>query len=113
MEAAIAAHLNNRPFPPGTALRSIIVRGHVATLDFNRAFASLANSGEATESEAQKLLRRTLARFPEIEQMRVTVEDAPFDSQATDWNTPFRVRDERSRDSDVQAPKPIDGGAAH
>ena len=39
-------------------------------------------------------VKRTLAQFPTVKKMRVTVEGKPFDSQATDWSTPFPVREE-------------------
>lgn len=82
------------PFPKGTQLRSVDVKDGVATLDFSKEFNALANSGDTTESLAQKALRGALAKFPEIQKMRVTVEGKAFDSQNTDWSTPFSVRDD-------------------
>lgn len=79
--------------PKDVKLRGIALHDGVATLDFSQEFNKLANMGDTPESQAQKLLRRTLAQFPEIEKMRVTVEGKPFESQATDWNTPFPVRE--------------------
>ncbi len=83
----------NAPFPEGTHLENCTLDADTATLDFNAKFNALANMGESTESLAQKSLRATLAKFPSIQKMRVTVSGKPFDSQATDWNTPFSVRD--------------------
>lgn len=81
------------PFPKGTQLVSLNLKDGVATLDFSKEFNALANSGDSTESAAQKSLRAALAKFPEVQKMRVTVEGKPFDSQNTDWTTPFPVRD--------------------
>ena len=81
------------PFPKGTQLTDMSVKDGVATLNFSKEFNALANSGDTTESEAQKALRSALAKFPEVQKMRVTVEGKPFDSQNTDWSTPFPVRD--------------------
>jgi hypothetical protein len=80
------------PFPRGTRLLSADLKDSVVTLDFSSEFSALANMGDTTESDAQKILRKTLAQFPNVQKMRVTVEGKPFDSQATDWNTPFPVR---------------------
>ena len=49
--------------------------------------------GDSVESEAQKVLREAVATIPTVEKMRVTVEGKPYESQMTDWNTPFSVRD--------------------
>lgn len=81
------------PFPPGTQLIGVSVKEGVATLDFSKEFNALANSGDSVESAAQKSLRSTLAKFPHVQKMRVTVDGKAFDSQNTDWNTPFPVRD--------------------
>jgi hypothetical protein len=81
-------------FPKGTRLLSADLKDRIVTLDFSQEFNGLANSGESVESEAQKELRSALAKIPGVDKMRVTVEGKPFDSQATDWNTPFSVRDE-------------------
>ncbi len=82
----------NGPFPKGTRLAGVRLKDGVATLDFNKAFNKLRDSGESTEAEAQRTLRRTLAHYFNVEKMRVTVQGKPFESQATDWNTPFPVR---------------------
>lgn len=80
-------------FPAGVKLNSVKLHNGVATLDFSKEFDALANSGESVESAAQKALQATLARYPNVEKMRVTVDGRRFESQATDWNTPFSVRD--------------------
>lgn len=79
------------PFPKGTKLRSVSLEDGVATMDFSAEFNQLANSGESVESEAQKAICRTLQTIPGVEKARVTVEGHSFDSQATDWNTPFSI----------------------
>ncbi len=85
---------SDHPFiPKGTKLLSADFKDGVASLDFSREFSTLADSGDTVESQAQKALRRALARINGVEKMRVTVEGKPFESQATDWNTPFPVRD--------------------
>jgi hypothetical protein len=91
-----------KTFPAGTRLKSVDLKDGVASLDFSSEFNGLANMGESGESLAQKRLQATLAQFPTVEKMRVTVEGRPFDSQATDWNTPFSVRRTGARPS---APK--------
>ena len=80
-------------FPKGTELETVSVHDGVATLDFSSEFNKLANMGDTTESEAQKRLRATLAKFPAVEKMVVTVKGKSFDSQMTDWTTPIPVRD--------------------
>jgi len=80
-------------FPSGVQVKGVSIEDGVATIDFSHEFSELANSGETVESDAQHALRRALSRFATIEKMRVTVDGKPFESQATDWNTPFRVRD--------------------
>lgn len=82
------------PLPKGTRLLQMEVRDGVAYLNFNKEFNALANSGESVESQAQKALRKALAPYASIQKMSVKVEGKPFESQATDWATPFPVRDE-------------------
>jgi len=79
-------------FPKGVTLESVTVHASVAALDFSPEFNQLANMGDTTESHAQKQLRAALAEFPAIQKMTVTVHGKPFDSQTTDWTTPFPVR---------------------
>ena len=83
-------------YPKGVKLNSEKLHNGVATLDFSQEFSALANSGESVESAAQKALQATLARYDKVEKMRVTVEGKRFESQATDWYTPFAVRDSAS-----------------
>lgn len=85
----------DRVFPPGVRVNSVSLSSGVASIDFSREFATLANSGESVEAIAQHALRKTLSKYTAIDKMRVTVEGKPFDSQATDWNTPFPVRESR------------------
>jgi hypothetical protein len=89
----LLAQSGSSPFPKGTQLKSVSVKDGVATLDFSKEFNALANNGDTTESLAQKSLCAALAKFPEVQKMHVTVEGKPFDSQNTDWTTPFPVRD--------------------
>ena len=84
------------PFPKGTRLNSVNLEKGVATLDFSKEFQALADMGDTNESQAQKRLQAALAAFPQVEKMRVTVDGKPFESQATDWNTPFPVRKSRT-----------------
>jgi hypothetical protein len=91
---------SEHPFlPRGTRLLSAAFKDGVASLDFSKEFATLANHGDTVESKAQKALRHALADIHGVEKMRVTVEGQPFDSQATDWNTPFPVHDDADTDS--------------
>lgn len=87
------AALKDTVFPRGVKVLGIAVHEGEATLDFSQEFNGLTDMGESVESEAQQLLRKTLAVFPEIKTMRVTVEGRPFQSQATDWGKAFPVRD--------------------
>ena len=93
------------PFiPKGTRLLGADFKDGVASLDFSKEFGALANHGDTVESKAQHALRHALARVHGVEKMRVTVEGQPFDSQSTDWNTPFAVHEAES-DADAT---PID-----
>ncbi len=96
---------NDKVFPAGLTIRKVTLKGGIASIDFSREFSSLANSGETTESMAQKALRKTLSQFSSIEKMRVTVEGKSFDSQATDWNEPFPVRDAKFQKSNDNGQK--------
>ena len=96
--ASIGLKGNHSAIPAGTRLVSVKLEEGVASLDVSKEFGALANRGETTESRAQKELRALLAQFPTVQKMRLTVEGKPFDSQATDWNTPFPVRDHDSAD---------------
>ena len=89
-------------FPKGTRLRTVRVSRGVAVLDFSSEFNSLSTMGDSAESQVQHSLRETLASFPGVKKMRVTVEGKRFESEATDWNTPFPVRGEAA---------PSEGGA--
>ncbi len=89
---AVMADMNAIPFPKGTQLIGFDLKDGVAVLDFSKEFNALANAGDSTESQVQKGLCATLAKFPEVQKMKVTVEGKPFDSQNTDWTTPFPVR---------------------
>ena len=84
---------NSEIFPKDTKLNGMSLKKKVATLDFSPEFNKLATMGEGKESEAQQKLRGALAEFPSVHEMRVTVQSKPFQSQATDWSTPFPVRD--------------------
>ena len=78
-------------FPHGVKVLKVTVKDTVVSVDFSKEFSALANSGESTESAAQKLIRSTLAKEHGIERVSVSVEGHAFDSQATDWSTPFPV----------------------
>ena len=90
IETALASNSNN-VFPKGVKLNSAEIKAGVLSLDFNAEFNGVANLGESGESEAQKELIRIAAGHSAVEKMRVTVNGKPFQSQATDWNTPFSV----------------------
>jgi hypothetical protein len=95
--------------PKGTKLLSADFKDGVATLDFSSEFNALADHGDTVESKAQKALRHALTDIPGVDKMRVTVEGKPFESQATDWNTPFPVRDVAD-DSEVREMPASDRG---
>jgi spore germination protein GerM len=94
----------DRVFPAGVHINSVTLQDGVATVDFSHEFSQLANSGESVESAAQHALRSTLAQFTSVEKLRVTVEGKRFDSQATDWQTPFPVRETKREKSDSGQP---------
>ena len=94
VEEGVAAAIKQNPelFPKGVKLETVTVQGGVAALDFSTEFNKLGSMGDTTESRTHKRLRAALAKFPEIEKMTVTVHGKPYDSQMTDWTTPFPVR---------------------
>ena len=95
LRAAVEALLERERgslFPKEARLKGVSIKESIATLDFNAAFREIENYGESGESEAQKALIHTVAAFPNIEKMRVTIDGVGFESQATDWGTPFPVR---------------------
>ncbi len=81
-------------FPPNTEIQGITLTDGVATIDFSAEFNKLTEMGDSNEGDVQRLLRRSLAVIKEIEMMRVTVDGHRFESQNTDWQTPFPVRSE-------------------
>lgn len=84
---------NSDIFPKDTKLNGINLKNKIVTLDFSAEFNKLALTGEGKESEVQQKLRTALAKFPSVHKMCVTVDGKSFQSQATDWSTPFPVRD--------------------
>ena len=86
----------NPPFPTGTRVRRVQIEDTTVTIDFNKKFDELKMMGESTESLAQRALRKALEPYSNLEKMRVTVDGKPFESEATDWNTPFPIRGEPS-----------------
>ena len=90
-------------FPKGVLLENVDIKENVATLNFSAEFNQVANMGETGESEVQKALIRIVAAHSGVEKMRVTVNRKPFDSQATDWNTPFSVRPSATGDANSAA----------
>lgn len=81
----------NPTFPPGTKLLHAKLSHGTVTLDFNQQFDRLADMGDTNESNAQHDLCNALVAIPGVKMLRVTVEGKPFDSQMTDWYTPFSV----------------------
>ena len=81
----------NSPFPPGTRVLSVTLEDAVVTLDLSSEFNQIKSMGDTTEGLAQRALRKTLSKFANLDKMRVTVDGKPFDSEMTDWNTPFRI----------------------
>ncbi|HLV80332.1 MAG TPA: GerMN domain-containing protein [Chthonomonadaceae bacterium] len=71
--------------PQGTRLLSVNLKDGVATLDFSKEFGKLADMGETTEGQAQKLILKTLAPISTVDKVTVTVEGKPFVGQ-TDWD---------------------------
>lgn len=106
---------NAKMFPPDVSVLDVSVEDKIARIDFNDKFDKLAEMGDTAESQAQKLLRATLAKFESIDNMSVTVEGRSFNSQHTDWFTPFPVRmtdeeaEARSNTEDVDTSTPDDG----
>ena len=92
-------------FPKGVKLNSAEVKAGVLSLDFNAAFNQVANLGESGESDVQKELMQIAAGHSAVEKMRVTVNGKSFDSQATDWNTPFSVRPSGNRETAADSAK--------
>ncbi len=86
--------------PKGVKLRSVTLKGGIVTLNFNAKFNALANMGDTTEAEAQKALRTAVGAVAGVTKMNVMVEGKPFNSQMTDWSTPFDVHYNPSDDHD-------------
>ncbi len=99
VEKALSAG-EGKIFPKGTTLKSADLNDGTVTLDMSKEFNKLGDMGDSVESAAQKTLREAVATIPTVEKMRVTVEGKPYDSQMTDWATPFSVRD-TSKDNDI------------
>ena len=98
VEKVLAAG-EGKVFPKGTMLKSADLNDGTVTLDLSKEFNKLGDMGDSVESQAQKTLREAVAAIPNVEKMRVTVEGKPYESQMTDWTTPFSVRD-TSKDTD-------------
>lgn len=94
--------------PRNVRLLDVRIERGVVTLDFSKEFQQLANMGDTTEAMVQRDLRRLVSRFPGAERMRVTVEGGPFDSQMTDWSTPFPVRDTAQAEDLTQKPDSLE-----
>jgi Sporulation and spore germination len=105
LEAMIEADASaDHVFPKGVRILSIKVSEGAAYVNFSKEFSALANSGESTESAAQKMLRKVLAGEPGIERLSVSVEGHAFDSQATDWSIPFPVTRVSGESADPKSP---------
>jgi len=107
-----AVKRHSRLFPRGTTVESVTVVSGVATVDFSPEFNRLSNMGDSTESAVQKQLRAALSTVPLVEKMKVTVHGKPFDSQMTDWTSPFPVK-QTSEEKEAAANQSAgaDGGA--
>lgn len=81
-----------RIFPKGTTVKSVDFHDGTVTVDFSKEFNKLGIMGDSVESEAQRTLRDAVATIPTVEKLSVKVEGKPFESQMTDWATPFSVR---------------------
>ena len=75
------------PFPKGTHLLNIDLKGKTASVDVSKEFNELANKGESMEGLAQRKLCAALAQFPTVDTLRVTVEGKDYESQASDWRS--------------------------
>lgn len=84
---------HRNPIPEGTRLLSLRVDGGIATLDVSEEFNHVKQHGTTGESLAQNALRQTLAQFPQIDRMLVTVNGKSFESEHTDWSEPIPVRE--------------------
>jgi hypothetical protein len=82
-----------RVFPKDVTVRSVDFTDGTVSVDFSKEFNQLNEMGDSVESEAQKTLRDAVAAIPAVEKLSVKVEGKPFESQMTDWATPFSVRD--------------------
>jgi hypothetical protein len=113
VNAEIKKHSSS--YPKGAVLQTVTVHDRVAALDFSPEFSRLGNMGDSVESDAQKYIRRALAKFPVILKMTVTVNGKSYDSQVTDWTTPFPVRQtveeiDASKEGAPAGPKESKGG---
>lgn len=60
--------------PAGVKLRSVVVRDHVAYVDFNSALVKNNHTGSAGEMLQVASIVNTLTNFPEIEKVQILVE---------------------------------------
>ncbi|MCS6775598.1 MAG: GerMN domain-containing protein [Chloroherpetonaceae bacterium] len=108
VQAYLARHGDDTRLPRNVRLLEVRIEQGVVTLNFSKEFQQLANMGDTTEAEVQRDLRRLVGRFSRAERMRVTVEGGPFDSQMTDWSTPFPVRDTAQAEDLTQKPDSLE-----
>lgn len=63
-----------RVLPPGTKVRSLTIKDHIAYVDFNDKLIKNNGGGSATELLTVGAIVNTLTEFPEIEKVQILVE---------------------------------------
>jgi len=91
------AQSKDSPFPKGTHLLGVSIKGKQALVDMSKEFNGLQNRGESYEGLAQRKMCKVLAPFDNLETMHVTVDGKEYESQAAEWNNiPIRVQNENA-----------------
>ncbi len=105
---AVNAYLANLGFvPKGSALKTCIVKDGLATLDFNSAFET--TYGTEDEQTVVKGLMTTMAQFPEIHSVLITVEGKSIETLGNiDLTQPLPVPVPEKGDAPPQGVPPPD-----
>ena len=75
-----------QPVPSGCGVRSVSVKNGVATIDFSREFAGVAQSSDGGQ-QALRAIVFTASQFPGIKEVRVLVEGKPFQTEGATVST--------------------------
>ncbi len=82
------------PFPSGTRLLGSTEKGSLVTLDFSKELVRNFQGGSSEEAALLNSLKKTIAQFPEISKLQITVEGKKVDSigEHIDISGPIDIR---------------------